>query len=262
MTSESQPQPEPESTGQAAPVPGAAQRDFIREALNLLRRIPASGGEAPGSPTVARQKENLREWARGLGLLLDPETIIPRLVRGGQEHDIFLEGQRVFKVTRNGVFGFSPGIELALVSSGEDGRRFQLWEATPFEYLERLDLHNQLVPGLNVLEGIFVQADGDMAIVTSQPRFDIVPVSENDIDAWFAGKGFKKITHSGYYREGDNLGVFDAHSKNVVRAGDLLVPFDVIPCQPDGGFLKFISDTLSAGHTVTAERTTTTAARK
>ena len=260
MSSESQPQPE--SSRQAAPVPGAGERDLVRAALDLLRGIPPAGGEASGAPTIARQKENLREWARGLGLLLDPEAIVPRLGRGGQEHDIYQVGERVFKVTRNGIFGLSPGIELALVSSGEDARRFQLWEATPLEYLERLDLHNQLVPGLNVFEGLFVQADGDMAIVTSQPRFDIVPVSETEIDAWFAAQGFKKITHSGYYREEDNLGVFDAHSKNVVRAGNLLVPFDVIPCRPAGGFLKFIADTISAGHTLKAERTASTTSRK
>ena len=124
-------------------------------------------------------------------------------VRGGQEHDLFHDTatDRYFKVTRNGIFGLSPGIELALVSSGEDARRFQLWEATPLEYLERLDLLNQLVPGLNVLEGVFVQADGDMAIVTSQPRFDIVLVCGAEIDAWFAAQGFKKITHSGYCAE-------------------------------------------------------------
>jgi len=157
---------------------------------------------------------------------------------------------------------YPPGIELALVSSGQDARRFHLWEATPLEYFERLDLHNQLVPGLNALEGIFVQADGDLAIVTSQPRFDIVPVSEAEIDDWFAAQGFSKITHSGYYRAEDNLGVFDAHSKNVIRAGELLVPFDVIPCRPAGGFLKFIADTIQAGHTLKAERTTSTTSRK
>ena len=89
-----------------------------------------------------------------------------------------------------------------------------------------------------------------------------MPVSESEIDEWFAAQGFKKITHSGYYREEDNLGVFDAHSKNVVRAGDVLVPFDVIPCRPAGGFLKFITDAIAAGHTVRAERMTSTTSRK
>lgn len=259
IASESQRQPMPDR--QTSPVFGAGKPDFIRASLDHLRGIPPAGGETPGTPTVARQKESLREWAHSLGLLLDPEAIIPQFVRGGQEHDIFYHGQRVFKVTRNGIFGLSPGIELALVSSAEDARRFHLWEATPMEYLQRLDLHNQIVTDLNWLEGIFVQADGDLAIVTSQPRFDIVPVTEVEIDTWFVAQGFKKITHSAYYREEDNLGIFDAHDKNVVRAGDLLVPFDVIPCRPAGGFLKFIEDTIAAGHSLKAVRTVTTTSR-
>ena len=200
---ESESQPEPDSSRQAAFVPKAVERDLVRAALDYLRRsLPPDSG-ASGAPTVARQKADLCEWAKSLGLLLTPDLFPAIPVRGGQEHDLFHDTvtDRYFKVTRNGIFGLSPGIELALVSSGEDARRFQLWEATPLEYLERLDLLNQLVPGLNVLEGVFVQADGDMAIVTSQPRFDIVLVCGAEIDAWFAAQGFKKITHSGYCAE-------------------------------------------------------------
>ncbi len=247
--------------GQAAPHFGADRPDFVCAALAYLRGIPPTGGEASGPPTVARQKESLRQWAAGLGLLLNPESILPRLGRGGMEHDIFQEGERVFKVTRGGIFGLSPGIELALVSSSQDARRFHLWEATPLEYLERLALHNELIPGLNRLEGILWQADEELAIVTSQPRFDIVPVTEAEIDAWFQSQGFRKITSSAYYRAADNLGVFDAHDKNVIRAGELFVPFDVIPCHPVGGFLQFVEDTLKAGHTLKAERTVTTTSR-
>ena len=167
---------------------------------------------------------------------------------------------RYFKVTRDGVFGFSLGIDLALVASGEDGRRFHLWEATPIEYLERLLLQNRLVPGLNALEGVLDQ-EGDLAIVTSQPRFEIVPVTQAEIDGWFQAQGFEKITACGYYRTEDNLGVFDAHAKNLVRFEDALIPFDVIPCRPDGGFLKFIADTLAEGQTLSAVRTVSTSKR-
>lgn len=52
-----------------------------------------------------------------------------------------------------------------------------------------------------------------------------------------------------YYRAEDNLGVFDAHDKNLIRAGELLVPFDVIPCHPGGGFLAFIEETLTTRRT-------------
>lgn len=202
------------------------------------------------------------EWAARLGLLLNAKEIASLSERGGQEHDIFKQGERVFKVTRNGVFGLSPGIELALVSSSEDARRFHLWEASPIEYLERLHLQNELVPDLNHLEGVISQVNGDIAIVTSQPRFDLIAVSTEEIDAWFASLGFQKIAPAAYYRAEDNLGIFDAHDKNLIRAGALLIPFDVIPCHPAGGFLDFIADTLAAGHSLQAIRTVTTKTEK
>lgn len=151
-------------------------------------------------------------------------------------------------------------MDLALVSSDMEARRFQLWEATPIEYLERLLLQNELVLGLNRLEGVIDQGEADLAIVASQPRFDIVPVTLAEIDAWFSAQGFQKVTPCGYYRAQDNLGVFDAHAKNLVRFEDTLIPFVVIPCRPAGGFLQFIGDTLAAGHSLTAVRTVSTAA--
>ncbi|OYV06133.1 MAG: hypothetical protein CFE26_07925 [Verrucomicrobiales bacterium VVV1] len=257
MSSESE--PSPANSSPPADQRGTDAADLVLAALDHLRGVHETGGSSFGPPTLACQKENLRQWADRLGLLLDHQSIASRLTRGGQEHDFFREGERVFKVTRNGVFGLSPGIELALVSSGQDARRFHLWEASPLEYLERLHLQNLLVPGLNAFEGLIVQPGDDMAIVTSQPRFDIVPVTTAEIDAWFASLGFVKITDAAYYRAEDNLGVFDAHDKNLVRADeDVLVPFDVIPCHPAGGFLAFIEETLSAGHTLRAIRTVTT----
>lgn len=163
-------------------------------------------------------------------------------------------------MTRDGIFGLSPGIDLALVSSDMDARRFHLWEASPMEYLEWLLLQNELVPGLNHLEGVIIQGD-DMAIVSSQPRFNLEPVSQTEIDDWFAAQGFEKVTRCGYDRADDNLGVFDAHTKNLVRFENTLIPFDVIPCRPGGGFLQFIADTLARGHQVKEVRTVSTSPR-
>lgn len=235
---------------------GTDGADLVRAALDFLRGSLSADRGSSGPPTLARQKEILGQWADGLGLLLSPSHLPSLAVRGGQEHDLFHDtaSDRYFKVTRNGVFGLSPGIELALVSSSQDARRFHLWEASPIEYLERLDLQNQLLPGLNALEGLIVQPGDDMAIVTSQPRFDIVPVTTGEIDAWFASLGFAKVTTAAYYRPEYNLGIFDAHDKNLVRAGDLLIPFDVIPCHPAGGFLEFIAETLASGHSLHAAR--------
>jgi len=236
--------------------------DLVGAALDYLRGGVSADRGPSGAPTLARQKADLCEWAERFGRLLTIASLPTATVRGGQEHNLFHDEirDRYVKVTRHGVFGLRPGIELALVSSSQDARRFHLWEASPLEYLERLLLQNQLVPGLNALEGVIVDAGapGDLAIVTSQPRFDLVRVTTAGIDAWFASLGFVKITDAAYYRAADNLGIFDAHDKNLVRAGEVLVPFDVIPCRPGGGFLKFIEDALAAGHHLRAVRTVTT----
>lgn len=238
---------------------GADGPDLIVAALDFIRGVSEAGSGALGTPPLAIQERKLLEWATGIDLILDHKSINRDLNRGGQEHDFIRRGERIFKVTRNGIFGLSPGIELALVSSAEDARRFHLWEASPLEYLERLRLQNLLVPGINTLEGLILQPGGDLAIVTSQPRFDIVPVTTAEIDAWFSSQGFLKVTTAAYYREEDNLGIFDAHDKNLVRADDsILIPFDVIPCHPAGGFLTFIEETLKSGHTLRAVRTVTT----
>ncbi len=134
------------------PHPPAHQRgtdagDLVLEALDFLRGVQEAGGSPSGPPSLAWQEARLREWADRLGLLLKAEEITPFLDRGGQEHEILKQDERVLKVTRNGVFGLSPGIELALVSSAQDARRFHLWEATPIEYLERLVLQNLLAAG-------------------------------------------------------------------------------------------------------------------
>lgn len=243
----------------AAAEQAAGDGDRIGSALAHLRRGLSPDGRPPGESPFARQEACLAEWAESLGLLLNPEDLPSKAVKGGQEHDLWHEEttDRYWKLTKNGVFGLSPGIELALVSSAEEPRRFHLWEATPLQYLERLELHNILVPGLNRLEGLISQP-GDLSIVTSQPRFDIVAVTQREIDEWFGNLGFQKVANAAYFRPVDNLGVFDAHDKNVIRAGETLMPFDVIPCLPEGGFLDFIRDTLAAGHSLRAVRSTRT----
>lgn len=256
------PEPSQPAACEAAAHSRADGEDLIVAALAYLRGSLSADGGSLGPPSLARQKKDLREWAGSLGLLLSSTDLPAQVVRGGMEHDIYhdFDTDRYFKVTRDGIFGLSPGIDLALVSSDMEARRFHLWEASPIEYLERLHLQNELVAGLNRLEGVLDQGE-DLAIVTSQPRFDIVPVTLAEIDAWFAAQGFEKVTACGYYRAEDNLGVFDAHAKNLVRFEHDLIPFDVIPCRPAGGFLKFIADTLAAGHTVIAVRTVSTSPR-
>ena len=232
--------------------------DLILAAIDHLRRSESTDGKTPRKTLRPRMEESLAGWAADLDLLLDPDSFLTPFYRGGMEHDLLERDDRVYKSTRLGVFGLSPGIELALVASSQDARRFHLWEATPLEYLERLRLQNLLVPKLNSFEGIALTSPTALSIITSQPLFEKIPVTTDEIDAYFAAQGFTKITTAAYYRQEDNLGIFDAHDKNLFRAGNTLIPFDVIPCHPTDGFLKFIEDTVAAGHSLKAVRTTHT----
>lgn len=116
---------------------------------------------------------------------------------------------------------------------------------------------------MNRLEGVIVQ-DSDLAICISQPRLELIAVTQPEIDDWFLAQGFQIITTAAYYRREDNLGVFDAHDKNVVRslvAPAVLIPFDVIPVQPERGFLDFVRETLERKESLAIVRTTYTTSR-
>ncbi|MCC5845881.1 MAG: hypothetical protein JJU05_16660 [Verrucomicrobia bacterium] len=192
--------------------------------------------------------------------LLNPDDILPRLRQGGQEHDVFDHGDRLFKVTKGGYFGLNPGVDIGLEINGIPSKKFKLWEATPLEYLERIYLQNQLTPGLVRLEGV-LDLGHELAIVTSQPYYRIVPVQDDEIEAWFAEKGFQRITNSAFYRKSDNLAIFDAHDKNVIRLEETLIPFDVIPCYPDAEMSALIREALEKGLDVQTHRSTHTTSR-
>ena len=81
--------------------------NLVVSAIDYIRGILSASREASGTPTVAWQKKSLCEWARSLGLLLKPDLIVPRLERGGQEHDILRDGERVTYSASNGDKGWS-----------------------------------------------------------------------------------------------------------------------------------------------------------
>jgi hypothetical protein len=246
--------------GEAAAECQAGGGDRIAAAQQFLREFCHGTGKTLGPPGLTREETGILAWAESVGLLLNPDDLLPKLLRGGMEHDVFLNGNRVVKVTKNGIFGFSPGLELMLIDArhSADAQRFHLWEATPMQYLERLELHNLLLPGFNDLLGVVSINTAEVAIVTAQPKLrNEMAVSQSEIDAWFGSQGFARVTAAGFYREADNLAVFDAHDKNVLRDGPDFVPFDVIPCRPASGFLSFIEHILADGGEPSVLRTTT-----
>ncbi len=239
------------------------EEDLVLAAQAHLRASAEAEGKAPWETSSASQQMALRQWAEKRSILIEIEEYSGILENGGQEHDVIPLEYNYLKVTRSGFFGLTPGIELAMVSDSQDARRFHLWEATPWQYLERLRLQNLLTNQINTLIG-FIAQENDLAFVISQPRFEIIPVTQTEIDQWFISLGFQQVTTSAYYRKADNLAIFDAHDKNVIRSTtdpNLLIPFDIIPVQPEKGFLKFIKDTLKTKSTLQVIRSSQTSTR-
>jgi hypothetical protein len=240
--------------------PGDDPGNRIASAIHHIRTILEQGGASFGTSSITRMEESLRQWARDLDALLNPDDFLPHLRRGGQEHDIFEREGRVIKVTRGGYFGLSPGVDFSFEIKGREHKKFKLWEATPLQYLERLRLQNRFTPGLVRLEGV-LDTGSELVLVTSQPRFDLLFANTKEIQRWFKSQDFLAITHHAFYRHDDNFAVFDAHDKNVIRYQDTLIPFDVIPCHPDREMMDLIRAALAEGAEVEARRTTHTTSR-
>jgi len=107
QNNESNQQPQPR--GQASALPRADGVYLVRSAFDYLHRSLSANVRAPGTPTIGRQKDDLRKWARDLGLLLTLEQLPETAVRGGQEHDLFhhAPSDRYFKITRHGIWPFT-----------------------------------------------------------------------------------------------------------------------------------------------------------
>lgn len=182
---------------------------------------------------------------------------LEELLLGGTEHDVERVGdpiQHVRRVTKPtddalGVgYGYTPWAQGGL----------RLVPASLSTYLRRLMLLNEVFPDVAMtLEG-FIRAPHRLEVVTLQ---DYVPgrllgdiaaeVGGHEvrrlIEGWFTRRGFAKLylndqpgpSHA-WYREGDNLAVFDAKPANLLEWDGSLRPIDVNPVRPAGTLLKAI----------------------
>lgn len=141
---------------------------------------------------------------------------------GGQEHDVHFdkENNRYFKFTKGGHFGQNKDLP---------------------EYLERLEVSNQLWPQLNyAFHGVTQDSQGNPQAVTSMNGIKGVHPEQHEIENWFRNKGWvpdqdPSITEEDpafgirYWKDpatGTEIG--DAHAKNFMKTADgLLLPIDV-----------------------------------
>ena len=227
---ESDPRPDRRPGGSDAP--GALER-----AAADLRASLRPDGRAEESPAgdgdfsrMEREWERLRAWAKESGLIL-PEDHAGAEKEGGGEHDVRFDPAtgRWWKYTKPHSAGFAV--------SWEGTAAPFIHNASPLEYLERLQAQNALFGDGLRLEGLWRDPETKAwRLVTTQPNVPGTRLSRAEIidglavQGWelqpqWAGLGYR---NSLTFRRGDWL-MTDVHPANLVRSpAGLIIPFDVI----------------------------------
>ncbi len=159
--------------------------------------------------------------------LEQPEQLLAHLVRGGEEHRFWRGAHHYFKATYPGRYGFT--IVAGPVYPG-------LAPALPGEYLERLLLSNVHFGDDVQLEGV-AREDGALIIFTSQPTVVGEAARPEEIVGFMEQRRLRLLDglalgHEGalcFYRDLDQLAVFDAHPANVLKdERGVILPIDLI----------------------------------
>jgi hypothetical protein len=123
--------------------------------------------------------------------------------------------------------------------------------ATPSEYLDRLELQNQIFHDDIRLERVVVK-NGKPIIVTSQPAIKGTAPSQAALDELMTGKGYEKLSDGAYYDEPNGLLIFDLFPRNAIQAADgRIYPIDPViqRITPDfGQFLRAEPYTINLAH--------------
>ena len=223
----------PDETGRLPDRPGGDAQGALESAACQLRASPPPAAASPAREREIlrrRQERDLLAWAREQGRLIERATYLTLAERGGEEHRLWLaeDGRRYFKATFPGRFGFAVILAHAGIPD--------LADATPLEYLERLILQNRVFGDSVCLEGVTQEAGGT-AIVTSQPHLaGTAPVREEILSfmsrLWFRplrGLHLGRPGSLAFYRDLDEVAVFDAHPGNFVKdAEGIVLPIDLI----------------------------------
>lgn len=156
------------------------------------------------------------------------------LIEGGREHDLtFIEESRTWlKFTKPAAAGYVVSFDFGAP---------MLEPALPLEYLERLQLQNEIFADRISFVGMAGERHR-ARIVTRQPHIRGEHATPNDIVSMMTTElGFRLLSRRfsvgyadslAFVRE--DLAVFDLRPANVVRTHEgLIVPIDAIPCRLD-----------------------------
>jgi len=179
---------------------------------------------------VEAEQRRLIQWAkenRKLGGRLPPE-----FGRGGEHQVYFSQAKRrYYKAT---LLERQLGYGIALGS--------HVRGATPAEYLDRLDLQNQIFGDDIRLERIVMKC-GKPVIVTSQPAIKGEYPTPAALDGLMQVKRFEKLADGAYYGAQGGLLIFDLFPRNAIQAADgHIYPIDPVIQRVTPEFAQFLRE--------------------
>jgi hypothetical protein len=196
---------------------GAPTPDHDADHSNRTRRVEV-------------EQRRLIQWAQENGKLGSSGRLPPEFAKGG-EHQVYFQKrtQRYLKATlpdRQKGYGISLG-------SFTHG-------ATPSEYLDRIDLQNQIFHDDIRLERIVANL-GRPIIITSQPAIKGVPAAQVALDELMTEKGYEKLADGAYYDEQADLLIFDLFPRNAIQAANgVIYPIDPVVQRISREFAQFL----------------------
>jgi oligopeptide/dipeptide ABC transporter ATP-binding protein len=206
----------------------------LESALAYLGAGAGADPIAPGGERRAQERSEqfgrLLEWAGQQGRLIPGERwLTPEEL--GAEHRIYFDSARQCAIK--------------LTNTGQAGMTYCFGEpvaATPFEYLRRWQMHNELFGDQVWLEGIVDTASGP-CLAIGQPWIEGGVPEAADIAGLMSELGFERTADpEHFFRPTDGLMVMDCHEGNFIAGVDgLLYPIDVIPVRGDKALIAKLS---------------------
>lgn len=196
---------------------------------------PAPDHDAPHAARTKRieiEQRRLIQWAQENGKLGSSRRLRLEFTRGG-EHGVFFQkrSQRYIKAT---LPDRQKGYGIALGSHTRG--------ASPSEYLDRLNLQNQIFYDDIQLERIVVK-NGKPIIIISQPAIKGKNATTTELDELMLGKGYEKLADGAYYSAPEGLLIFDLFPRNAIKAADgHIYPIDPVIQRITPEFAQFLRE--------------------
>lgn len=228
---------------------------------DLRLRAPAigTGEEAIRIPLGDRlriERETLLLWAREKEVAYKAEEYLSKVRDTHGEHHVYFDAarERWFKITHasdsdGGGFALTVDTDFLV---GKKTQRYIgvpfLREATPFEYISRLQLFNRTFSDFIEFEGV-IDEPGREAIITSQDRIQGEASTDEEVEAFMRARRFAAVpgvvagrrNSLSYYRESDRVAVFDTHGQNFLTFGSRTVPIDALITVADDDLAAFLN---------------------